>query len=364
MSVPTEPIFAGEKFVHMKFYFAPRNPGDPTTIIGTITLMPGEDNIVLDAIIGPKGDPGPPAPFWRPEWTSTITAVSDLTAMSLGVGDAGRAWYIAGYWHIWTGTTWVVYLGAIPGPPGPMPNLHISAHGVAVPTGGPYGPLNVAVSGTSLDPYLDFGIPLIPGPVGPSTAILAAPDFDNSVPIQDGQVPVFNGTTNKFRGGDPAGNAADILTVPESSFGPGGTFSGTWQTVATLIVPGKTRAYYPIIDGHLLWKRSGLFNNAQVEVQVRSMNQGSTAAPETGDLCARALYDPSTLDTTTVAHIREHFSDTGNPSRALAPASAVGRVSAGQAKVYYVLLYKSGGSGSYVYDTAGSHLSLKMFPVD
>ena len=86
---------------------------DPTT------LMPGEDNIVLDAIKGDKGDKGDPAPFWRPEWNSTVTTVGDLPPASgpgaLGPGDAGRAWYIDGYWHIWTGTGYRVILGAIGG---------------------------------------------------------------------------------------------------------------------------------------------------------------------------------------------------------------------------------------------------------
>lgn len=364
MTVPTEPIFAGEKFVHMKFYFAPRNPGDPTTVIGTITLMPGEDNIVLDAIIGPQGDPGPPSPFWQPQWDSTITDPADLAAMTLGTGDAGQAWYISGYWHIWTGTDWVVILGAIPGPQGPMPDLHISAHGVEVPLGGPYGPLDVAVSGTSLDPYLDFGIPLIPGPTGPQATLRGASDVDDGTGPLDGQGPVWNATEGKFVWGDPSKNTVGIITVPESSFGPAGTYSATWQVVASIIVTGQDDAYFPMIDGHIIWQRSGLFNNAQIEVQVRALPQGSTNSAETGDLCARALYDPAILDSGTVANIIEHFSDTANPSRAVSPGGSVGLIPAGQAMVYNVLMYKSGGSGSYVVNQPGAHLTLKMFPAD
>lgn len=364
MTVSTEPLFAGERFVQMKFYFAPRNPGDPTTVIGTITLMPGEDNIVLDAIVGPKGDPGQPAPFWLPQWDSTITDPSDLSAMTLGTGDAGKAWYIGGYWHIWTGANWVTILGAIPGPPGALPDISFSAHGVEVPEGGPYGPLGIGVSGTSEAPFVNIAVPLIPGPVGPTATIRTASDYDNSVDIEDGQSPVWNAASSKFKPGSPSINVTQIVTVPEASFGPAGTYSGTWQPICSLVIPAQDKAYYPMIDGHALWQRSGLFNNAQVEVQVRALLQGSPDSPETGDLCARALYDPSTLDATTVAHIREHFSDTSNPSRAVAPASSVGRISAGQAMVYNVLLHKSGGSGSYVYSTGGSHLTLKMFTVD
>lgn len=364
MTVSTEPIYAGERFVQMKFYFAPRNPGDPTTVIGTLTLMPGEDNIVLDAIIGPQGDPGQTAPFWDPQWDSTITDPSDLSSMTLGPGDAGKAWYINGFWHVWSGTSWQTILGSIPGPPGPTPDISFSATGVAVPSGGPYGPLDMSVSGTAEAPLVDLKVPLIPGPTGPSGTIRGSSDYDNTVDIEDGQGPIWSSAESKFKPGAPALNTTTIITVPEYSFGPAGTYSGVWQPVATLIVPGLLKDYYPMIDGHLVWQRSGLFNNAQIEVQVRALPQGSTNSPETGDLCARSLYDPTILNTAAVAIFGPHFSDSAFPSRAISPSSSVARYTAGQAMVYTVLIYRAGGSGSYVYTTAGSHMTFKAFAVD
>jgi hypothetical protein len=361
-----EPIFLGERVVRVLFYAAVRNPGDPQTIIGTFTLMPGEDNIVLDAIKGDKGDKGDPAPFWRPQWGSTIALVSDLPK-TLGDDDAGMGWYIDGYWHLWDGNGWRIVLGAIPGPPGPTPDVHITARGVEPPSGGITYPLdlNVADTGTTLEPHFSVDIPLIPGPQGDNAKILEADDFVG--PIGDGQALVYDASLRSgaggVRGGSPDAGRVVKLSIPEGSFGPAGTFSGTWNVIATLIVPGQDEAYYPDIDGHVRWKRSGLFNSAQVEVQVRCLPQGSTAAPETGTLCARALYDPSTLDAETIAHIREHWSDTSDPSRAVAPESGVGRVPAGQAMVYSVLLYRIGGSGSVAYAAAGSHLSVRLFPV-
>jgi hypothetical protein len=363
MTISTEPIFAGSRFVQMKFYFAPRNPGDPTTVIGTITLMPGEDNIVLDAIVGQPGPPGPPSPFWLPQWASTITDPADLPT-GLGTADAGQAWYISGFWHIWTGTGFATILGSIPGPPGPTPDFHISAHGVEVPLGGPYGPLDVAVSGTSEEPFLDFGVPLIPGPPGPTATILTASDFDNTVPITDGQVPMWDATAERFKGGDVERGIVGYVTLPESSFGPAGTYSSTWQQIGTIIVAARTTDWYPKIEGHGVWQRSGTMNNAQIEFQVRALPQGSTNSPETGDLCARALFDPSTLDAATVANMIPHFSDTANPSRAVGPSSSVGRIPAGQITVFNILIWKAGGTGSYVYTTPGSHLSLEMIPAE
>lgn len=364
--IPTEPMFLGERVVRVLFYAAVRNPGDPQTIIGTFTLMPGEDNIVLDAIKGDKGDRGDPAPFWRPQWGSTISNVIDLPD-TLDDNDAGMAWYIGGYWHIWDGNGWRIILGAIPGPPGPTPNLTITARGVEPPGGGITYPLtlNVTTGGTSTEPTFAIDVPLIEGPQGDNANILEADDFVG--PIADGQALVYDASLRSGSGGVRGGSAdagrVVCLSLPESSFGPADTYTTTWNVIGTLIVPGQDEAYYPSVDGHARWKRSGLFNSAQVEIQVRCLPQGSTDAPQTGQLVGRALYDPSTLDAQTIAHIREHWSDAGDPSRAVSPESGVGRISAGQAMVYYVLLWRSGGSGGVTYATAGSHLSMKLFPV-
>lgn len=371
--IPTEPLFLGERFVRLLFYIAPRNPGDPQYIVGTITLMPGEENIVLDAIKGDKGDKGDTAPFWRPEWNSTISDPADLppaapAAGGLTAADAGRAWYIAGYWHIWTGEGWRVLLGAIPGPIGPTPNVTMHARGVAAPAGPIVYPLDLAVAegGDDLNPIFTVDIPLIEGPVGPSTNILNAPDVFG-FPLT-GQTFTYDDNAGGVgvpgvKWGDPSPNAPKMFSIPESAFGPGATLTQAWNPVATLIVPGQPNAYYPSPDGQLRWKRSGLFNSAQVEVQVRSLPQGSTDGAETGGLCGRALYDPSVLDSETVAHIHEHWSDTGDPARSVSPDTNVGRVPAGQAMVYTVLIARVGGSGSIVYATPGSHLAFKLYPV-
>lgn len=365
--IPTEPLFVGERFIRVLFYIAPRNPGDPQTIVGTLTLMPGEENIVLDAIKGDKGDQGDPAPFWRPEWNSTITTIGDLPT-GLLEADAGRAWYIDGYWHIWTGEDYRTILGAIPGPPGPTPNMHIIARGVEPPEGGITYPLtlNVNEGGTDLEPTYTVDVPLIPGPQGDNASILDAEDLFGFP--TEGQIFTYSDDADGaghagVKWGDPSPWSAKLFSVPEYSFGPAGNLGGVINIVATLIIPAQEQAYYPSFDGHLRWARSGLFNSAQVEVQVRSLVQGSPSAPETGSLCARALYDPSTLDAETIAHIREHWSDGGNPNRSIAPDTSVGRVPAGEARVYYVLIVRVGGSGNIAYATPGSHLSCKLYPV-
>ena len=360
-TVQAEPLYIGDRYIKVKFYAAPRNPGDPSTIVGTLTLMPDEDVLVLDALRGPKGDMGPTAPFWDPQWDSTITVPGDLPT-NLGAGDKGKAWYISGYWHIWTGNFWKILLGSIPGPPGITPNISFSAEQIEAPPGGPYGPIVVNESGTLESPNFHMLIPGIIGPEGPSTQIRNAPDYDDEVGILDGQTIVWNETTAKFTPGDPAQQAMTWITMPEYSFGPAGTFSAVRTVVGSFPIPAQPEAYYPKVGGHLRWKRSGLFNSAQVEVEVRIENEGNNS-PETGSLIGRALYDPSTLDAETIAHIHAHHSDITDPSRSISPSTNVGRVSAGQAVRVYVILFRSGGAGSYVYATAGSYLSYEMFPV-
>lgn len=364
MTIPTEPLFIGSRYVQVKFYAAPRNPGDPATIVGTLTLMPDENVLVLDALKGDKGDRGAPAPFWRPEWQSTITLPADLDDLQLGDDDAGRAWYISGYWHVWTGDEFIVFLGAIPGPPGPTPVITLTMEQVVAPESGPYGAIDVEDSGTPEAPHYHARIPGIPGPQGDNARISEASDVYGT--FLEGQGPVWAADAGGVgvAGFIPGSTRAVVpwFTFPESAFGPGGTFSGAWTVVASVPVAARTDAYYPKVDGHLRWKRA-LLSFAEIEVEVRWLPEGSTDAPESGELIGRALYDPSTLDQETIAHIRAHFSDASLPSRAVSPDSATGRIPADEAIRVYVLLHRTGGIGNYIYATPGSHLSFEMLPV-
>lgn len=366
MTVPTEPLFIGQRYVQVKFYAAPRNPGDPSTIVGTLTLMPDENVLVLDALKGDKGDRGTPAPFWRPEWQSSITNPLDLNDLELGDDDAGRAWYISGYWHVWTGDEFIQFLGSIPGPPGPTPVITFTAEQIIAPETGPYGVINIEASGTPEEPHYHARIPGIVGPRGYNARILEADDYFGGTPLE-GQTILFGANAGGvgipgFSPGDPSPFAMKWITFAEAAF-IGGTYSSAWTVVMAGQVPAQEEAYYPVTSGHLRWKRSGLFNTCQVEVQVRWLPAGSTDSPETGSLIGRALYDPSTLDATTVSNIHAAHADASDPSRSISPDTNVGRIPAGQAVVVNVLMYRSGGTGNYVFASDGAYLSYEMFPV-
>lgn len=366
MTIPTEPLFLGSRYVQVKFYAAPRNPGDPATIVGTLTLMPDENVLVLDAIRGDVGPQGPVSPFWRPQWQSTITDPADLNALDLGDADAGKAYYISGYWHVWTGDEFIPFLGAIPGPPGVTPVITMTAELIVAPESGPYGVFEIVDGGTPENPTYHLKVPGIPGPPGDNARILEALDYVGATP-QDGETLIWDSALRGGLGGFAPGDASPLamkwMTFPEYVFGPGDTYSATRTVVMSGQVPAQDQPYYPVVDGHLRWKRSGFFNSSQVEVEVRWLNDGSTSSPETGELIGRALYDPSTLDAQTVSHIRAHHSTHADPSRAISPDNEIGRVPANQAVRVYVILYRSGGSGSYTYSVDGSYLSYEMFPV-
>lgn len=360
MTIPVEPLYIGSRFVNIKFYAMPRHPGDPQMIAGTLTLMPDENALTLDALMGPQGPRGLPAPFWRPEWQSTITNPADLPS-GLTDADAGRAWYIAGFWHIWDGDNWQVILGAIPGPPGLTPNLQMTAEQVPMTGGTPYGEVVVQPGGTDENPTFHLLIPGIPGPKGDNSRISESLDFQGE-PL-DGQTILWNETAHKWEPGDASQQSTGYITIPEGAFGSGGTFSGSRQVICAPRIAAQSQAWYPKVGGHVRWKRAGLFNSAQICVEVRYLPAGSTDAPETGQLCGKALYDPSTLDAETIAHIRDHWSSTADPTRAIGPESAVGRISKDQAIDLYVILYREGGSGNYAWAPKDSHLSVEILPV-
>ena len=364
MTIATEPVYIGNRFVNIKFYAMPRNPGDPQMIAGTLTLMPDEAALTLDALIGPTGPRGLTSPFWRPEFQSTITNPADLPD-GLAEADSGRAWYIAGFWHIWDGDNWQVLLGAIPGPPGPTPNITMTAEQIEMSGATPYGDILVQEGGTDENPTFHLLIPGIVGPQGDNSRISESLDFEGEP--EDGQTLIWDATAHSGDGrwvpGDPTQQSVQYITVPQASFGPGGTFSSSRTIVAAPTIEAQPYAYYPKVGGHIRWQRSGLFNSAQVCVEVRWLPQGSSDAPESGELIGKALYDPSTLDAETVAHIRDHWSSSADPSRAVSPTSSVGRIPMDQGIDIYVMMVRQGGSGAYKVLIGDAHMSIELLPV-
>lgn len=366
-----EPFKIGDRDVRLGFWGMPRNPDDPRRTTGTFTLIDGEGDVVLDVFIGPKGDPGEPMAPWRIQWDSTVSNIGDLPLVAtLDESDDGRAWVI--------GTTLHVYVhelgqyrqidAGIPGPRGITPNISFEGSHVRVTTDPDDLEVTSDESGTSDSPNFALGFPsaALRGPAGPSTNLLGAPDVFGS--FFEGQVPVYSEDAGGpgvegFKAGDPSPFATKMYTIPHANFVDYAGSAGR-QLIGSLNIAAQDAAYYPDVSGHLRIQRNFL-SSAQVEVEIRIGDTG-VGTGETAPLCALGPFDPqwALLDSIAVVDIDAHFSDTGNPVRALAPDTADGRVPAGQAKTIYVFLHKLGGSGGYTFaQNPANQVTVRLQPV-
>lgn len=364
MTVPVEPILIGGHSVYVKFFALMRNPGDPSRIEGTFTLVGSEGILTLDALVGPQGIPGTPSPIIRPEWGSTVTVAEDLPDLdTLDDSDNGRAWYIDGSWHVYFEGNYHVIQGSIAGPPGVTPDISVTAEQIEADDPVVYGPIEVVESGTSFAPNFHIKIPGVPGPEGPAASIAEAADFDNSDFEVGKFVAAISEDPDTYGLISPSIIYPKTYTIPEANFiehtGSEGRF-----LIASLNIAAQEFSWYPDVAGHVRIRRSGLFSTAQVEVEVRIGNTGDGTG-ETQPLCGLAPYDPTTIlfDSVTITHILPQFSDSGDPIRSIDPDSDVARVPDGQAKTIYVFIHKIGGTGSYEFTNPGAQLRLNVLPV-
>lgn len=364
-SISPEPIYIGGQLVRLRFWGIPRNPGEPQRIEGTMTLVGGEGELTLDALQGAQGPPGQASPIIRVQWDQLgiVTSEADLpNPATLDASDDGRAWFIDGWYHIYSDADGDYHevQGSIPGPAGATPEITITAK--VVEADGPvYGPITVNESGTSLDKHYEIEIPGVPGPEGPAASIESASDYDDAISTQDGDFLVYSEETEKWGPGSPGLLHQKVWTIPESSFIEY-TGSAGRRLIASLNIPAQSYAWYPDVFGKVRIKR-GFLSFAQLEVEVRIGDTG-LGTGETSPLCGLAPYDPTTalLDAVTIAHISPHFSDAGDPSRSISPDSSVARVPEGQAKTIYVFTHVIGGSGSYEFTNPGAQLRVNVVP--
>lgn len=358
-----DPVHLGDVDVRLGFWGIARNPDDPPRVGGTFNLINGAGDLTLDVFIGPKGDPGEPMPPWRIQWDDTVENIGDLpNVATLDESDDGRAWVI--------GTNIYVYVhdlggyrsidAGIPGPVGPTPDISLSAE--YVDGSSDDNEIPIVPSGTTLNPHFKLQLPKedIRGPEGPPTSIRLAPDYDNTYPPLDGQGVVWDEASERWKPGDLSPTAAQMITIPHSAFFEYNGQSGR-QLVASIDLDPLNHAWYPDVVGHLRWRRWFL-STTEIEVEVRIGDTG-VGTGESAPLCALAPFDPSTLDSVTIAHIMPHFSDAGFPTRSVAPDTATARVGIGEAKTLYVFLHKSGGFGGYEFLKATAQLRLLQIPV-
>ena len=362
-AIPIEPIFIGGHSVYVKFFVLARNPGDPSRIEGTFTLMGPDGVLTLDGLVGPQGIPGEPSPIIRPQWGYPVDEIDDLPELAtLDESDNGRAWYIDGQWHVYSDGMYHVIQGSIPGPPGQTPDISVSAELIDLGSPPVFGPIDVQESGTGMAPNFHIKIPAVPGPEGPATSIELAVDYDDhGTPSEIGDF-LMKQTDTEWGPGSPDLLVPKMWTIPEGNFIDHNGSEGRFL-IASLNVPGQPYDWYPDVSGHVKIKRN-LLSSAQTEIEVRIGDTG-IGTGETAPLCGLAPFDPiwALLDATAACDIKPHFSGDGDPLRSVSPDTGVGRVPANQAKTFYVFIHKAGGSGGYTFTKTNAHLRVNIFPV-
>ncbi|ASR85226.1 minor tail protein [Mycobacterium phage SirPhilip] len=331
----------------------------PGGMSATLEMIDGEAVITTDVLVGPKGDKGDPAPLVDLQWPA-LESPTELVELQdeLTVADKGKGWWIGTVVYVWTGNQFQLVRPGPAGPPGATPQISVSCEVIPMADRGPGVKDEVIRSGTSLMPHLHFKLLAPEGPVGPSTNITDAPDYDNHEPPENGQSIVWDSTRPRPDGGagmwvpsDYTNKHPRLYSVPEAAFTP---FTGLAQRQSILqyTVEPQDFAWTPYVGGHI--KAFGLELDADpltIGVEVR------LGSPTSGQLIGRGFGNSSSWST-----ISPHWSTGSDPATAVAPDNGVATVQAGESAVINVNLYNDGLLGAYIFNRNGAQLSILVVP--
>lgn len=325
----------------------------PGGMAATLEMIDDEAVITTDVLVGAKGDKGDPAPLVDLQWPPLEEAADlDQFRTSLTVEDKGKAWWIGSVVYVWDGTDFVMVRPGPAGPPGATPQISVTAETIPLAERGPGVTDEVIQTGTSLAPNLHFRLLSPQGPTGASTNILNAPDYDNTggAPT-NGQTLVWSEAIDKWQPSDFTAKDARHYSVPEAAFT---NFSGLAQrqTILSFVVEAQDYSWTPYVTGHI--KAFGIELDADPLTIGCEVRMGDAV---TGQLVGRGFGN-----ITSWTHITPHFSSSGDPTAAVSPDNGVATVAAGQTATIYVNLFNDGLLGAYVYNKAGSQLSILVIP--
>lgn len=329
--------------------------GDGTTpggMAATLEMVDDEAVITTDVLVGAQGLPGQPAPIADMQWPA-LDSPTELEPIRdyLTVDDKGKAWWIGSVVYIWDGEDFQMVRPGPAGPPGATPQITISAETIPMDERGPGVTDEVIQTGTSLSPNLLFRLLAPQGPVGPSTNITQAPDYDDTDPPEDGQTLVWNEVAELWQPSDFANKHPRHYSVPEAAFT---NFTGLAQrhTILSFTVEGQDFAWTPYVTGHI--KAFGIELDADpltIGVEVR------LGDATTGQLIGRGFGNISSW-----THITPHFSTSADSTTAVAPDNGVATINAGVDAVINVNLYNDGLLGAYIFNKSGAQLSVLVIP--
>lgn len=329
--------------------------GDGTTPAGmaaTLEMLDDEAVITTDVLVGPQGVPGTPAPIVDLQWPA-LDEAAELEPIrgTLTTTDAGKAWWVGTVVYVWTGTDFAMVRPGPAGPPGSVPQISVSAEVVPMAERTTGVTDEVIQTGTSLAPHLHFKLLSPQGPVGPSTNITGAPDYNTGATPNNGDALVWNGTLDKWEPSNYPSKDPRHYSVPEAAFS---NFSGLVQryTILSYTVEAQDYSWTPYVTGHL--KAFGIELDADPLTIGCEVRLGDATS---GQLIGRGFGNISSW-----THITPHFSTSADTTTAVAPGNGIATVPAGEPCVINVNLYNDGLLGSYIFNRSGAQLSILVIP--
>lgn len=324
----------------------------PGGMAATLEMVDDEAVITTDVLVGPKGDKGDPAPIVQLQWPA-LEQAAELEPIrdTLDANDEGKAWWVGNVVYVWDGTDFQMVRPGPAGPIGATPQISVSAETIPLDERTADTVDEVIQTGTSLNPHLHFKLLAPQGPEGPSTNIIDAPDYDNTVAPEDGQTLVWNEESQLWKPSDYAAKHPRHYSIPEAAFT---SFNGpsTRHTILTYVIEEQDFAWTPYVTGHI--RARGLELDADPLIIGCEVRMGDWA---TGTLIARGFGNISNWAT-----IVPHFSSTSDTTAAVAPDNGYATVPAGETCTINVNLYNDGLAGYYVFNPAGAQLSILVIP--
>lgn len=349
--IPGQDVYLGSILTNVHLWGIISDLDTPSMMSGSFEILGNDGAITLDALVGPKGNPGQNAPIVDMQWDS-IEDPEDLpTNLTDEAEDVGKAWWIGNQVYVWDGDQYRIRSMGTQGPPGPVPNIS--------PTVELLDPdddeleSSIEVTGTAANPGWHLKLKAPRGPQGNNATIRDATDYDDTEPPEIGEAIVWNGSNFQAQ---PIGNIMpQLYTVPEANFT---SFTGlaTRQQIASAIIPPQEFDWVPMVQGHI--RAVGVEADSDPLILGCEVRLGH---PTTGQLVARGFGNSSTWTT-----IVPHVSSPGSPNSAITPENNVAVVPAGttgMASTLYVNLFNDGLIGAYIFNKTNAQLSVLCIPV-
>jgi hypothetical protein len=327
-------------------------------------------NIVLNASIGEPGVQGEDVNFIDLQYNTNLTSASELPS-GLTEEDKGLAFWIGNVVFVWSGDDFFGFPLGVPGPTGPTPTFSVAAQ--LVPSGELQSltkPINIPLTEEGVLPgnpgnqtlTFQFDKDSIIGLPGPTNGPLRGSlDFNNAVPIANGDIIIFNALTQLFQASPFSQLTIPVYSVPEASFTSITNSTGGNQTICTFPVPPQNFEWRPLVLGVIMTEQVGFFNLFSSPVNVGCSVQ--LGDPLNGQLVGRGFGTTGGW-----SYIFPHFSTPGNPFLSINPNNDIATVQAnhtGTEGTLYITVTNDSGLGlSYSFNAANAQLIVAAVPTN